>query len=151
MFQPSHSSFSEKDTKSRFLEGVANAAANTAMLSILMQIFPGKEARITAWAEMSLGLGYMLGIKLCKTDTYKIKECVNQVQHLAPSSTDCLASDSPSTLSAPSLPSWPSSSSSWSPGWTRRGPKMLLKRKFRKERIPHCYRIQERRIHKPGH
>ena len=44
-----------------FVEGVANAAAASSMLGILMQVFPGRESSITAWTEMSLGLGYMLG------------------------------------------------------------------------------------------
>ena len=49
---------------SRFLEGVANAAAAASMLGILMQLFPSRESSITAWTEMCLGLGYMLGTQL---------------------------------------------------------------------------------------
>ncbi len=46
---------------SRFLEGAGSAAAATSIMAILMQIFPGRESSITAWTEMSLGFGYMLG------------------------------------------------------------------------------------------
>ena len=45
----------------RFLDGVADAAAWGAGVSILMKLFPNKVSTIMSWTEMLFGLGYMLG------------------------------------------------------------------------------------------
>ncbi|TRY80723.1 hypothetical protein TCAL_12990 [Tigriopus californicus] len=45
----------------RFIDGVANAACAATIVSILMTLIPGSESSITAWTEMCLGLGYMIG------------------------------------------------------------------------------------------
>ena len=45
----------------RSLSGIANAAVWSSVLSILLQLFPTKVARIIAWTESFFGLGYMIG------------------------------------------------------------------------------------------
>jgi MFS family permease len=45
----------------RFIEGGASAAANAAVVAILMQLFPERAASVTAFTEMFMGLGYMIG------------------------------------------------------------------------------------------
>ena len=45
----------------RFLDGVADATAVCAGVSILMKLFPNKVSQIMSWTEMLFGLGYMLG------------------------------------------------------------------------------------------
>ena len=63
----------------RFADGVADAAAWTAIISILLTIFPTKTASVLSWTEVLTGLGYMIGIILflvpCETQfpTFSIK------------------------------------------------------------------------------
>ena len=45
----------------RAVSGIADAAGWGAVLSILMQLFPTKVARIMAWTETFFGLGFMIG------------------------------------------------------------------------------------------
>ena len=45
----------------RFINGVADAAALGAVISILMKLFPKYVTTIISWTEMLFGLGYMLG------------------------------------------------------------------------------------------
>ena len=45
----------------RFVEGICLAACNGSLLAILMNMFPSKAASATAWTEMFMGLGYMIG------------------------------------------------------------------------------------------
>lgn len=45
----------------RFVDGVAEAAAWGAVVSILMKIYPSKVTTIMSWTEMCFGMGYMLG------------------------------------------------------------------------------------------
>ena len=45
----------------RLIEGVANAATNSQGVGILMVFFPGRQALVTAYTEMSVGLGFMVG------------------------------------------------------------------------------------------
>ena len=45
----------------RFVDGVANAASWTAIIAILLTIFPTKTASVLSWTEVLTGLGYMLG------------------------------------------------------------------------------------------
>jgi len=45
----------------RALSGIADAAGWSSVLSILMQLFPTKVARIMAWTETFFGLGFMIG------------------------------------------------------------------------------------------
>ena len=45
----------------RFINGVADAAALGAVISILMKLFPKYVTTIISWTEMLIGLGYMLG------------------------------------------------------------------------------------------
>ena len=45
----------------RFLDGMADAAAWGAGVSILMKLFPNRVSQIMSWTEMLFGLGYMLG------------------------------------------------------------------------------------------
>ena len=49
----------------RALSGIADAAAWSSVLSILMQLFPDKVARIMAWTETFFGLGFMIGELCC--------------------------------------------------------------------------------------
>ena len=46
----------------RFIDGVGEAAAWGAVVSILMKLYPGKVATIMSYTEMFFGLGYMLGL-----------------------------------------------------------------------------------------
>ena len=45
----------------RFINGVADAAALGAVISILMKLFPKYVTTVISWTEMLFGLGYMLG------------------------------------------------------------------------------------------
>ena len=45
----------------RFVQGVADAAAWGASLSILIDLFPNKVATLMSYTEMCIGVGYMLG------------------------------------------------------------------------------------------
>ena len=45
----------------RFLEGLGTSMAWSSALGILMQIFPGRVAKIMSWTQTCFGLGYMLG------------------------------------------------------------------------------------------
>jgi len=45
----------------RFFGGVCDAASWGAILSILMTLYPGKEASVLAGTEMVSGLGFMIG------------------------------------------------------------------------------------------
>ena len=45
----------------RLIEGVANAATNSQGVGILMMLFPGRQALVTAYTEMFVGLGFMVG------------------------------------------------------------------------------------------
>ena len=47
--------------KFRFVQGVADAAAWGASLSILIDLFPNKVATLMSYTEMCIGVGYMLG------------------------------------------------------------------------------------------
>ena len=50
------------DFCTRFLDGMADAAAWTSIISILICLFPHNVASVLSWTEMLTGLGYMLGI-----------------------------------------------------------------------------------------
>ena len=45
----------------RFLDGMGDAAAWGAIISIMMKLYPDKVATIMSWTEMAFGLGYSLG------------------------------------------------------------------------------------------
>ena len=45
----------------RFLDGLADAAARSAVLSILITLYPTKVATVMSWAEMAFGFGSVLG------------------------------------------------------------------------------------------
>ena len=45
----------------RALNGIADVAAWSAVVSILMKLYPTRVAQIMSWTEMFFGLGYMLG------------------------------------------------------------------------------------------
>ena len=45
----------------RFIQGVADAAAWGASLSILIELFPNKVATLMSYTEMCIGVGYMIG------------------------------------------------------------------------------------------
>ena len=45
----------------RFLDGVADAAAWTALLGLLVQLWPERAAQIISWGETTFGFGYTVG------------------------------------------------------------------------------------------
>jgi MFS family permease len=45
----------------RFLEGVGSAGVGSSLQTILMVLFPGRNARITSFCETCIGLGYIIG------------------------------------------------------------------------------------------
>ena len=45
----------------RFLDGVADAAAWNAVVSILIVLYPNNVSTVMSWIEMLYGLGYMIG------------------------------------------------------------------------------------------
>jgi MFS family permease len=45
----------------RFLEGVGNAGVGLSLQTILMVLFPGRNARITSFNASCVGLGYIIG------------------------------------------------------------------------------------------
>ena len=49
---------------SRFLDGVADAASQTASLSILIALYPTKVATMLSYFQSLFGLGYMMGKKV---------------------------------------------------------------------------------------
>ena len=44
-----------------FLDGVADAASQTASISILIALYPTKVATVLSWFQSLFGLGYMIG------------------------------------------------------------------------------------------
>ena len=48
----------------RFLDGVADAASQTASLSILIALYPTKVATMLSYFQSLFGLGYMMGKKV---------------------------------------------------------------------------------------
>ena len=47
--------------KLRFINGFADVAAWTSIISILISLFPKKVASVLSWTEVLTGLGYILG------------------------------------------------------------------------------------------
>jgi MFS family permease len=45
----------------RFLDGMGDAAAWGAIISIMMKLYPDKVSTIMSWTEMAFGLGYSFG------------------------------------------------------------------------------------------
>ncbi len=45
----------------RIIGGAADAAAMGAMLTILLQLYPGKTGQIITWTGSASGLGHMIG------------------------------------------------------------------------------------------
>ncbi len=45
----------------RFIEGAANAACNSTVSGLLVQMFPNKIASVMGQTRMFLSIGYMLG------------------------------------------------------------------------------------------
>ena len=45
----------------RFLNGFADVAAWTSIISILITLFPNNVASVLSWTEVLTGLGYILG------------------------------------------------------------------------------------------
>ena len=46
---------------SRFVAGLAEAIAWIALVAILLKFYPDQDTSIAAYAELLLGLGYMIG------------------------------------------------------------------------------------------
>ena len=44
-----------------FMDGIADAAATNAAVSILMALYPNKVSTMMSWIQSSFGLGYMIG------------------------------------------------------------------------------------------